>query len=70
MATEPGAPPEEKGHEHDQPGDEEEKQSIAGGHAVAWRCRLERCDRFRCIGCGRERGLIRHLCCSLFVVRC
>ena len=35
MATEPGAPPEQERHEHNQPGDEEKEQSIAGGHAVA-----------------------------------
>ena len=36
MAAEPGAPPKQEGHEDNQPGGEEEKQSVARGHAMVW----------------------------------
>src|SRR5713101_755749 len=42
MAAEPGAPPKQEGHEDNQPGSEEEKQSVARGHAVVRTCRTRR----------------------------
>src|SRR5213595_3657912 len=32
LPSEPGVPPEQKGHEHDQPRGHEEQDAIAGGH--------------------------------------
>jgi len=37
LAAEPGIPPEEKRHEHDEPGDEEKKKTIACRHATGAR---------------------------------
>src|SRR5258708_22828112 len=42
MAAEPGVPPEQERHEHDQPRGEEEEQSVARGHTVARRRRPRR----------------------------
>ena len=42
MAPEPSVPPEEKGHEHQQPSGDEKEQAVAGRHAVpglgGWFC--------------------------------
>jgi hypothetical protein len=35
MASEPGAPPEQKRHEDDQPGSQKKQQPFARGHAVS-----------------------------------
>src|SRR5207237_1842601 len=35
LTSEPGVPPEEEGHEHDEPGGYEKENAIARGHAAA-----------------------------------
>src|SRR5277367_48943 len=45
LPSEPGAPPKQERHQHDQPCSEEEEQTIARGHPMARACR-RRCGTF------------------------
>jgi hypothetical protein len=45
VASEPGAPPKQEGHQHDQPSDKKEQEAIPSGHVAAggrclWRCNV------------------------------
>src|SRR6266852_352806 len=67
-AAEPGVPPKQERHEHDQPGGEENEEAAARGHFVMRRgSRLRRgvfCDDFRRIAGLRSERWTGHVYCG------